>query len=128
MKIFNQTFDESCQYKNSVHEIMARWKKKLRHSEETAVISQVIYWLDSIRQSWPWDIYCQMILSCNIVKQFFWVYLGSICYLSCLDSCLQTYVLGKSKQQVSCYNMKKSSFNLCKFGMLSIWVIKLSFF
>ena len=29
--------------------------------------------------------------------QFFCVRLGSICYLSCLDSCLQTYVLRKIK-------------------------------
>ena len=29
-KTFNQTFDETCQYKNQVHEIM-----KLRYSEET---------------------------------------------------------------------------------------------
>ena len=32
-----------------------------------------------------------------ILEQFFCVGLGSICYLSCLDSCLQTYVLRKIK-------------------------------
>ena len=32
-----------------------------------------------------------------IMDQFFWVGLSSICFLSCLDSCLQTYVLKKIK-------------------------------
>ena len=38
------------------------------------------------------------------VEQFVCFGLGSICYLSWLDSCLQTYVLKKkSKQKYSCY-------------------------
>ena len=31
------------------------------------------------------------------MEQFFCVGLGSVCYLSCLDSCSQTYVLRKIK-------------------------------
>ena len=39
-----------------------------------------------------------------VVEQFFCVGLGSICYFSCLDSCLQTYVLR---------NIKTARFIIC---------------
>ena len=75
--------------KDTVHlgQVLKAEKRHVYKKERLAFLSNFEFSLPRVHAD----------MSMLSVEQFFCVGLGSICYLSCLDSCLQTYVLRKIK-------------------------------